>query len=183
MWASHPEVLDNYARHFDTGEAMPDQLRDALSASEGFAEGFATSEILQAVLLDQAWHRLGVDEVPSSVDDVAAFESEALTRAGIASPWIPPRYRTTYFDHIFSSDYSAGYYSYLWSEALDADVVDWFRTEGACDDDGGLNRTAGEAMRRSILSRGNSRNPVESFEELRGRSVDTAALLRRRRLV
>ena len=183
MWASHPEVLDNYARHFDTGEAMPDQLRDALSASEGFAEGFATSEILQAVLLDQAWHRLGVDEVPSSVDDVAAFESEALTRAGIASPWIPPRYRTTYFDHIFSSDYSAGYYSYLWSEALDADVVDWFRTEGACDDDGGLNRTAGEAMRRSILSRGNSRNPVESFEEVRGRSVDTAALLRRRRLV
>ena len=183
MWASHPEVLDSYARHFETGETMPDRLRGALTASEGFAEGFATSEILQAVLLDQAWHRVSADEIPSGVEAVASFESAALTRIGIASPWIPPRYRTTYFDHIFSSDYSAGYYSYLWSEALDADVVAWFRTEGARGDDGGLNRTAGETMRCAVLSRGNSRNPVESFEELRGRPVDTAALLRRRRLV
>lgn len=180
MWASHPEILDSYARHFETCAPMPHRLREALSAAEGFAEGFATSEILQAVLLDQAWHRLRVDEVPSRAEDVAAFESEALTRIGIASAWIPPRYRTTYFNHVFSSDYSAEYYSYLWSEALDADVVDWFRTEGARGGDGGLNRAAGDALRYSVLSRGNSRNPVESFEELRGRPVDTTALLRRR---
>ncbi|MGO1592580.1 M3 family metallopeptidase [Ancrocorticia sp.] len=182
MWATNPDVLDHYALHWETGEPLPARLREALSESEGFAEGFNTSEILQAVLLDQAWHRMAMaDEFPEA-EGITAFEMAALERAGVASAWIPPRYRTSYFNHIFSSGYAAGYYSYLWSEALDADTVDWFTSAGAKGQDGGLNREAGERMRSCILSRGNSRNPMDGFEELRGRSVDTGALLRRRRL-
>lgn len=182
MWAAHPEVLDHYGRHWSTGEPMPERLRKALHASEGFAEGFNTSEILQAVLLDQAWHKLTVSDEFPAASEVESFEVRALTEAGVFSQWIPPRYRTGYFNHIFASGYAAGYYSYLWSEALDADTVDWFETEGAREGDGGLNRAAGQRMRECILSRGNSRNPLDGFEELRGRSVDTAALLRRRKL-
>ncbi|MGO1714647.1 MAG: M3 family metallopeptidase [Ancrocorticia populi] len=182
VWAAHPEVLSNYALHWQTGEPMPQRLREGLSASDGFAEGFSTSEILQAVLLDQAWHRFGTGDSVPKADEVEAFEQQTLQRAGVLSEWIPPRYRTGYFNHIFSSGYAAGYYSYLWSEALDADTVDWFQTEGSQAGDGGLNRAAGLKMRSCILSRGNSRNPLIGFEELRGRSVDTGALLRRRRL-
>ena len=183
MWAVHPQVLDHYALHWQTGDPMPVRLRTALSESEGFAEGFNTSEILQAVLLDQAWHRIGAAGDVPAPGSVATFEEETLRRAGIYSQWIPPRYRSGYFNHIFSSGYAAGYYSYLWSEALDADTVDWFNTEGSRGADGGLNREAGQKMRECVLSRGNSRDPLEGFEELRGRSVDTRALLRRRRLI
>ena len=183
IWARHPEVLANYARHFATGEPMPEDLAASLSAADGFGAGFQMSEMLQAVLLDQAWHDRTPADLPESPDDVEEFEKATLERLGIASPWIPPRYRSCYFNHVFSGGYSAGYYSYLWSEALDADTADWFRTVAAKDGDGGLNREAGARMAAEVLSRGNSRNPLEGFERLLGRPVDTRALLRRKRLL
>lgn len=183
IWARHPQVLSNYARHFATGEPMPEDLAASLSAADGFGAGFQMSEMLQAVLLDQAWHDRTPADLPESPDDIEEFEKATLERLGIASPWIPPRYRSCYFNHVFSGGYSAGYYSYLWSEALDADTADWFRTVAAKDGDGGLNREAGARMAAEVLSRGNSRNPLEGFERLLGRPVDTRALLRRKRLL
>lgn len=183
IWASHPEVLANYAHHVETGEVIPENLVTALHDSAGVGEGFHMSEMLQAVLLDQSWHRRTVSDLPEESEEVDDFESKALERFGIASPWIAPRYRTTYFNHIFSGGYAAGYYSYLWSEALDADTVEWFRTEAQIDGDGGFNRAAGKKMRDAVLSRGNSRDPIASFEDLRGRPVDTHALLKRHRLL
>lgn len=183
IWAAHPEVIANYARHIETGEVLPEHLRTALTEAAGDGEGFHMSEMLQAVLLDQAWHSRVEADIPSDIDDVEAFEIRALERLGITNPWIAPRYRTGYFNHIFSGGYAAGYYSYLWSEALDADTVDWFQNVAAIDGDGGLNREAGAKMRAEVLSRGNSRNPIESFEALRGRPVDTTPLLRRHKLI
>ena len=182
VWAAHPQVLASYARHIETGAALPAEFAEYLRSGRGGDDGFAISEMLQAVLLDQAWHRLHIDDVPVDEAAVADFERQALQAAGVGTALIPPRYRSTYYKHVFGSDYSAGYYSYLWSEALDADTVDWLRTEGADGDDGGLNRRAGERLRTCVLSRGNSRDPMEGFRQLRGRDVDTQALLRRRNL-
>ncbi|MFW5899339.1 MAG: M3 family metallopeptidase, partial [Jiangellaceae bacterium] len=127
MWATWPEVLERYARHHRTGKPMPRELLDRLLESRRWGEGFKTTEYLAATLLDQAWHRLAPDEVP---DDVAAFERSALRRAGVEFEPVPPRYRTTYFQHIWGSGYSAAYYSYIWSEVLDADTVEWFTENG-----------------------------------------------------
>lgn len=183
MWAKHPDVLANFARHYATQEPLPEELAASLSTSDGFGAGFHMSEMLQAVLLDQGWHDRTLADLPESPNAVEEFEKATLERAGIASPWIAPRYRSAYFAHIFSGGYSARYYSYLWSEALDADTVEWFRTVAAKSDDGGLNREAGARLEEEVLSRGNSRNPLEGFERLLGRPVDTKALLRRNRLL
>lgn len=182
MWAVHPDVLASYARHHETGEPIPAELVQALLASQSYGEGFRTTEFLAAALLDQAWHTLSPEQVPTDVEDVVAFEERALADAGVALPEVPPRYRTTYFNHAFGGGYDAGYYSYIWSEVLDADTVDWFQTEGDHDGDGGLNREAGERFRRALLSRGHSRDPLASYRDLRGRDADIAPLLRRRRL-
>lgn len=182
MWAWHPEILASYARHHETGEPMPAHLLDALRESQAYGEGFRTTEFLAAALLDQAWHTLAPDEVPTDVADVEAFEARALAEAGVAMETVPPRYRTTYFNHAFGGGYDAGYYSYIWSEVLDADTVEWFRTEAAQGDDGGLNRQAGDRFRDALLSRGHSRDPLASYRELRGRDADIGPLLRRRRL-
>ncbi|MGD7002876.1 M3 family metallopeptidase [Corynebacterium halotolerans] len=186
-WAFDPAVVRNYARHVDTGEVIPTELLTAVEKSRQFGQGFATAEYLAASIIDLAWHSLSsseADQLGSDLAAVTAFETEALRRAGLAVPELAPRYRSTYFNHIFAGGYSAGYYSYLWAEALDADGFDWFTEsgaagEGAADDQV---RVAGQRFRELVLSRGASRDFTAAFEALRGRSKDIGPLLRRRGL-
>jgi peptidyl-dipeptidase Dcp len=174
MWILWPEVLANYAVHHVTGEPMPQEIVDRIQASSAFNEGYKTSEYLAAALLDQAWHTLAPDEM---VTDVGAFEAKALAAAGLNNPAVPPRYSSTYFQHIFSnSAYDAGYYSYIWSEVLDADTVEWFK------ENGGLTRANGDRFRQRLLGVGGSKDPLEAFRDFRGRDADIQPLLDRRGL-
>lgn len=176
MWAWEPSVLRAYAVHHVTGEPMPQEWVDTLIAARQDGEGFATTEYLAAALLDQAWYRLAPEDVPTDVEEVVPFEAAALERAGIAFAPVPPRYRTTYFNHVFGGGYSAGYYSYIWSEVLDADTVTWF------EENGGLRRENGDTFRATLLSRGGSVDPMQAFRDLRGRDPEIAPLLARRGL-
>ncbi|WP_165068040.1 M3 family metallopeptidase [Marisediminicola senii] len=173
MWMLWPEVLANYARHHETGERMPQHLVDAIAASSTFNEGFATSEYLAATLLDQAWHAIGTD---ADVTDVAAFEAAALTAAGLDNPAVPTRYSSTYFAHTFSGGYAAAYYSYIWSEVLDADTVEWFT------ENGGMTRQNGDRFRELVLGVGGSMDPLAAYRAFRGRDAAIEPLLRRRGL-
>ncbi|MPV35732.1 M3 family metallopeptidase [Georgenia subflava] len=182
MWMANPAVVSRFARHHVTGEPLPAELLDQVLAVAGYGEGFATTEYLGAALLDQAWHQVRPERVPTAVEEVQAFESEALVRARVAVDLVPPRYRSTYFNHTFGGGYDAGYYSYIWSEVLDADTVEWFTGDGAENGDGGLNRRAGQRFRETLLSRGFSQDPLASFRELRGRDSRIDPLLVRRGL-
>ncbi len=174
VWLREPAVVARYARHHATGEPPPAELAARLTdTAPGFGEGWATTEYLAAALLDLAWHRLPPGE---RVDDVEAFEADALRAAGVATPTAPPRYRSAYFNHVFAGAYSAAYYSYIWSEVLDADTVEWFR------DQGGLRRRNGEAFRRALLARGGSVDPMEAYRAFRGRDPEIGPLLARRGL-
>ncbi|MDF2509728.1 MAG: hypothetical protein K0Q52_3587 [Microbacterium sp.] len=173
MWILWPEVLDNYARHHETGEPLDPSIVERLRATETFDQGHATSEYLAAAWLDQAWHRLGTD---TAVDDVAAFEAAALADVGLNDPAVPTRYSSTYFAHVFSGGYSAGYYSYIWSEVLDADTVDWFR------ENGGLTRANGDRFRELLLGVGGAKDPLDAYRDFRGRDADIEPLLKRRGL-
>ncbi|MBI3286059.1 MAG: M3 family metallopeptidase [Burkholderiales bacterium] len=173
MWAAWPEVLKNYARHYQSGATLPQALVDKLSASDKFNQGFATTEYLAASLLDQRWHQLTPAQIPANA---LAFEASALKQAGVAFAPVPPRYRSTYFSHIFGGGYSAGYYAYLWSEVLDADTVVWFK------ENGGLTRKNGDWFRQQLLSRGGSIDPMLSFRNFRGRDPLIDPLLIRRGL-
>ncbi|NLE71924.1 MAG: M3 family metallopeptidase [Actinomycetales bacterium] len=177
MWAWDPDVLARFAVHHETGEPMPREWVDTLLAARQWGEGFATTEYLAAALLDQAWHQVTPEEVPDDVAAVEAFEAAALERAGVAFPAVPPRYRSTYFQHVFAGGYSAAYYGYIWSEVLDADTVEWFR------ENGGLTRENGERFRRVLLARGGSTDVMDAFRELRGRDPEIGPLLARRGLV
>ncbi len=174
MWAVWPEVLANYAVHHETGEPMPGALLDKVLATQAFNQGFATTEYLAASLLDQAWHQVAPGESPDA-DGLLAFEAKALEDAGVALGAVPPRYRSTYFSHIMGG-YSAGYYSYIWSEVLDADTVEWFK------ENGGLKRENGDHFRATLLSRGGSVDAMTLFRSFRGRDPDIAPLLERRGL-
>jgi peptidyl-dipeptidase Dcp len=177
VWMRWPEVLANYARHHVTGEPVPSELAERWLASRGFNEGFATTEQLAASVLDLAWHRLTVEETAAATADVRGFEAEALAAAGAAIAAVPPRYRSNYFAHIFQTDsYSAGYYSYIWSEVLDADTVEWFK------ENGGLRRENGDWFRRELLGRGGSIDSMEAFRIFRGRDPQIEPLLTRRGL-
>jgi peptidyl-dipeptidase Dcp len=176
IWAWEPSIVKAFALHHETGEPMPSAWVDTLLAARQDGEGFATTEYLAAALLDQAWYRLTPDEVPTDVEQVEAFEAAALEKAGVAFAPVPPRYRTTYFNHIFGGGYSAGYYSYIWSEVLDADTVEWFRENGS------LRRENGDTFRAKLLSRGGSVDAMELFRDLRGRDPIIAPLLARRGL-
>lgn len=178
MWAYNPTVIENFARHFETGKVMPEQMRAQLRDSKTFGQAHATVEFCASALLDQAWYSSEISED----EDVAQFEAEALEKAGVASDLIPPRYRSTYFPHAFTVGYDAGYYSYMWAEALVAECENWFRTVAAIDGDGGLNRQAGRRITDAILSRGSSRDPRESFRELIGHDASAKAILSRRGL-
>jgi len=173
MWMLWPEILASYAVHHETGEPMPDDLVAAVQASSAFNEGFLTSEYLGAALLDQAWHRIGVDD---RVDDVDAFQAEALAAVGLDVPAVLPRYASSYFQHTFAGGYDAGYYSYIWSEVLDADTVEWFH------ENGGLTRPNGDRFRARLLGVGGSRDPLEAYRDFRGRDAVIEPLLARRGL-
>jgi len=173
MWATWPEVLKNYAKHYQTGAVIPQPLLDKVLAAEKFNQGYKTTEYLSASLLDQAWHQLSPEQIPS---DAMAFEAEALHKAGVDFAPVPPRYRTTYFSHVFSSGYSAGYYSYLWSEVLDADTVEWMKQHG------GLKRENGDRFRKELLSRGGSADALGLFKNFVGRDPYIEPLLERRGL-
>ncbi|BDZ37961.1 peptidyl-dipeptidase Dcp [Microbacterium suwonense] len=173
MWILWSEVLENYARHIDTGEPLNPEVVERLRAAESFDQGHATSEYLAAAWLDQAWHGIGAGE---DIDDVAAFEASALADIGLLNPVVPTRYSSTYFAHVFSGGYSAGYYSYIWSEVLDADTVEWFR------ENGGLTRANGDRFRQRLLGVGGSKDPLEAYRDFRGRDAELAPLLKRRGL-
>lgn len=174
MWASWPEVLANYAIHYETGEALPAELLERVLDSQKFNQGFATTEQLAASLTDIALHQLPVDEIPSA-DELMAFEAETLINAGFDLPAVPPRYRLSYFSHIMGG-YSAGYYSYIWSEVLDADTVEWFK------ENGGMLRVNGQHFRDSLLSQGGSTEAMQLFNNFRGREPNVEPLLIRRGL-
>ncbi|WP_313177029.1 M3 family metallopeptidase [Massilia sp.] len=173
MWMAWPEVLANYAKHYQTGEPMPKELLDKVQASQQFNEGYRTTEYLAASLLDQAWHQLTPAQIPT---DVLAFEAEALKKAGVDFAPVPPRYRTTYFSHTFSGGYSAGYYGYLWAEKLDADTVNWFKEHG------GLTRKNGDHFRKTLLSRGGTLDAMQMYRNFSGRDAQVQPLLERRGL-
>lgn len=177
MWGFWPEVLAAYARHHETGEPLDPALAERLVASAHHGMGFDTVSMLGAALLDQEWHRLTPDAAPVPPEEVESFETAALARHGLTSDLVPPRYRSGYFAHVFAHSYDAGYYSYLWSEVLDADMVDWF------EENGGLRRENGDAFRERLLSRGSSVDPLEAFAAVRGRRPSPEPLLRRRGLV
>ncbi|OKI12190.1 M3 family metallopeptidase [Streptomyces sp. CB03911] len=173
MWMTWPAVLANYAKHHVTGEPLPADLVERMTAAEGFGQGFRTVEYLAAALLDWAWHTVPVG---LEIADAQEFEGRALAEAGLAVAAIPPRYRSTYFNHIFASGYSAGYYAYIWSEVLDAETVEWFRTNGR------TVRESGEVFRAELLSRGGSVDALECFRAVVGRDPRTGPLLARRGL-
>lgn len=173
-WATEPTVFANYAKHYKTGEQMPAKLRDKMIAAGNFNQAYSVGENLAASLIDQCWHALAVGD---KVDDVQAFEQEALTKYGMLNAQIPPRYRSPYFRHIWSNDYSAGYYSYLWSEAVDNEVYAWIEAHG------GMTRENGQRLADILLSRGNSEDLMVLFEQFTGnKEVDIEPLLRFRGL-
>jgi peptidyl-dipeptidase Dcp len=176
MWILWPEVVENYARHYETGEKLPQEWIDSLDAASTFNEGHATTSYLAAATLDLAWHSLNVEEA-AKVTDVVAFEAQAIKDYGLDFAPVPTRYRSTYFSHIFAGGYSSGYYGYIWSEVLDADTVDWFK------ENGGLKRENGEHFKNTLLGRGGSIDSMQMFRNFRGRDSKIEPLLKRRGLL
>jgi peptidyl-dipeptidase Dcp len=174
MWTSWPEVLENYAAHYETGERIPQQLLDKVLAAGQFNQGFGTTEYIASSIADQALHQLPPEQVPSA-EALTDFEQQVLTEAGLNYGPVPPRYRLPYFSHIMGG-YSAGYYSYIWSEVLDADGVEWFK------ENGGMSRAAGQHFRDTVLARGGSVDAMQIYQEFAGRSPDMIHMLRRRGL-
>jgi peptidyl-dipeptidase Dcp len=174
MWADWPSVLAHYARHYQTGEAMPKALLDKVLASSKFNQGFATTEYLGSAMLDQSWHQVGADKIPEA-DGVMAFEAAALKTNGTDYAAVPPRYRTPYFSHIMGG-YAAGYYAYIWSEVLDANTVEWIKAHG------GLTRANGDRFRQALLSQGGSKDAMQLFSDFAGHEPQIQPLLERRGL-
>jgi peptidyl-dipeptidase Dcp len=175
MWATWPEVLGHYAKHYQTGAAIPQELLDKVLAAAKFDQGFATTELVAANVIDQAWHQRRAAEIPKQ-DGVLAFEARALAEAGVDFAPVPPRYRSTYFSHIFAGGYSAGYYSYFWSEVLDAASVEWMKKNG------GLLRKNGDHFRNTLLSRGGSEDAMTLFRSFSGGEAPIGPFLERRGL-
>lgn len=170
-WASHPQVFTHYARHYETGEPMPDALQESMLNATHFNKGYDMTELLAAALLDMNWH--GIGEAVSSVD---AFEAAALKKEGLDLPAVPPRYRSSYFAHIFGGGYAAGYYAYLWTQMLADDGYQWFVEQG------GLTRENGQKFREAILSRGNSTDLAELYRNWRGHDPKIEPMLENRGL-
>ena len=173
MWMLWPEVVQNYAKHHETGEVLPAEWISSLQASETFNEGFETTSYLAAAILDLAWHEVTGQEIA----DVAEFEAQAIKDYGLDFDPVPVRYKSGYFSHVFSGGYDAGYYGYIWSEVLDADTVNWFKQNG------GLTRQNGERFRRELLSRGGSIDSMDMFRNFRGQDPQIEPLLTRRGLL
>ncbi len=178
MWATDTRILANYAKHYQSGEPMPKALMDKVLAASKFNQGYATTEYLAAALLDQAWHQLPPGQTPTP-GEVERFETAALKKAGVDFYVVPPRYRSTYFSHVFASPigYSSGYYAYIWSEVLARDTESWFKING------GLNRQNGDVLRQKILSKGFSVDALTMFKDFYGKAPDIEPLLESRGLV
>jgi peptidyl-dipeptidase Dcp len=174
MWADWPSVLAHYAKHYQTGAAMPKELLDKVLATSKFNQGFATTEYLGSAMLDQSWHQAGADKIPEA-KGVMAFEAAALKANGTDYAPVPPRYRTPYFSHIMGG-YAAGYYAYIWSEVLDANTVEWIKSHG------GLTRANGDRFRATLLSRGGSKDALQLFRDFAGHEPQIEPLLERRGL-
>jgi len=172
-WAAHPKVLANYAKHYETGKPIPDDLLQKLLKSGSFNQGFDTLEYMAAALVDMEWHSLSPD---APLQDVATFEANALKKHGLNITAVPPRYKSTYFAHAFPGGYSASYYAYMWSEILAADAYAYVQTQG------GLNREIGMKYRKTIREVGNSIAPIEAYKNFRGQEPTTEGLLNRRGL-
>ncbi|WP_047488692.1 M3 family metallopeptidase [Terriglobus sp. TAA 43] len=170
-WASYPAVFANYAKHWKTGEAMPEQLQAKLKATKNFNGGHALTEVLAAAEVDLQWHTLPSSECAQQAD---VFEAKALAEKGVDFALVPPRYRSTYFAHIFGGGYAAGYYAYLWAEMLDSDAYHWFEQNG------GLTRANGDRLRNMVLSRGNTADPAELYREWAGRDPEIGPMLQQR---
>ena len=175
-FASIPEIFDHYARHTETGAAMPADLKERMLKSINFQPAYALGENLAATCLDLAWHELTPDEIPSPYM-ASAFEKEALNNVGLLNSQIPPRYYTTYFNHVWGGGYAAGYYSYLWTEVLAVNVADYFAKHGA------LDPAIGQAFRDKVLSRGNTKDQMEMFTDFTGmKEPDASGFLKARGL-
>ncbi|HYG07568.1 MAG TPA: peptidyl-dipeptidase Dcp [Stenotrophomonas sp.] len=172
-WATDPKVFANYAKHYQTGETMPQALVDKIQKAKTFNQGYATTEYLSAALLDLGWHTLPAD---APLQDVGKFEADTLKKFKVDLAEVPPRYRTTYFDHIWGGGYSAGYYAYFWSEVLDHDAFEWFK------ENGGLTRANGDTFRDKILSRGNTVDLATLYRDFRGKDPSVEPLLHNRGL-
>ena len=173
MWILDPQIVDNYARHYQSGDRLPQSWIDKLEESSTFNEGHATTSYMAAAILDLAWHSLSSDEV---ISDVEKFEAEAIESYGLAYDCVPTRYRSSYFSHIFAGGYSAGYYGYIWAEVFDADTGEWFK------ENGGLTRKNGDHLRGKLMSQGGSIDSLEMFRNFRGRDAVIEPLLKRRGL-
>lgn len=175
-FASIPEIFDHYARHTETGAPMPADLKERMLKSISFQPAYALGENLAATCLDLAWHELTPDEIPSPYM-AGAFEKEALNNVGLLNSQIPPRYSTTYFNHVWGGGYAAGYYSYLWTEVLAVNVADYFAKHGA------LDPAIGQAFRDKVLSRGNTKDQMEMFTDFTGmKEPDASGFLKARGL-
>ncbi|RUO72460.1 M3 family peptidase [Pseudidiomarina sediminum] len=174
-WTLNPKVIANMAKHYETGEQIPQELLDKVMAAKNFNMGYDTLEYIAAALLDLEYHTLSVEEA-ASIEDVNTFEQAALTRNGVAVEAVPPRYRSNYFAHVFAGGYSAGYYAYMWSEVLAADAFKYVQ------ENGGLTLENGQAFREAILSKGNSKDPMQQYIDFRGQKPTVDALLERRGL-
>src|SRR5690606_24686286 len=174
MWADWPSILANYAKHYQTGEPMPQELLDKVVETAKFNQGFATTEYLGAAIIDQYLHQADAEDIPTP-DQVLDFEAEALAASGINFDPVPPRYKLPYFSHIMGG-YSAGYYAYIWSEVLDANTVKWI------EENGGLTRENGDRFRATLLSQGGSKPALDLFHAFSGSEPDIQPLLERRGL-
>ncbi|MGH8114303.1 MAG: M3 family metallopeptidase, partial [Rhodanobacteraceae bacterium] len=173
-WATYPQVFDNYAKNYKTGAPMPRELATKLQKSRLFNKGYDMTELLEAALLDMSWHTL-----PASaprVSNVDAFETKALQDNHIDISYVPPRYRSTYFLHIWGNGYAAGYYAYMWTEMLADDAFAWFGEHG------GLTRANGDRFRKMILSRGNTEDLADMYKAWRGRAPTIDAMKKDRGL-
>ena len=173
QWATDPKVFANYAKHYQTGAPMPAALVEKIKKAKSFNQGYAMSELISAALLDMRWHMLPPN---SPKPDVDAFEANALKQAGFTLPQVPPRYRSSYFAHIWGSGYAAGYYAYLWTQMLDSDAFEWFQEHG------GLTRENGQIFRDKILSRGNTEELGKLYRDFRGRDPSIEPMLKDRGL-
>ena len=175
-FASIPEIFDHYAKHAVTGEPMPAELKEKMLQSISFQQAYALGENLAATCLDLAWHHLTKEEIPT-VEQADEFEVEALKKIGLYDPQVPPRYSTSYFNHVWGGGYAAGYYSYLWTDVLACNVVETFQKLGA------LKPETGDAFRKKILSRGNTKDQMEMFTDFTGmKTPDSSGFLKYRGL-
>jgi peptidyl-dipeptidase Dcp len=172
-WATYPAVFQHYAKNYKTGEPMPAELEAKILKARDFNQGYSLTELLAASMLDMQWHTLPAEAPLENVDD---FEKAALEKSHVALATVPPRYRSTYFLHIWSNDYAAGYYAYQWTEMLDDDAYQWFEEHG------GLTRANGDRFRRMVLSRGNTENLAAMYANWRGRAPEIGAMLQDRGL-